>query len=672
MIPDLLGPNAVSGTVFQDNNGNGSPDTTEPGLPGVTVFLDTNNNGLLDPASTSTVSTSVAQSISTSRNSTTITTSALSISGATTPIAGITVNLTIATSRDSSLTALLVGPDNAAITLFSGVGGSGANFTNTTLSDQAATSIATGSASFTGTYRPSPDPLSVFNGRSANGTWTLEIINVRRGPTGTLQNWSMTITTAAELSTTTAADGTYAFSSVPLGNYTVQQIVPANQIQLAPGAGFTPSSNPVQMILGNVTGTNFGDFPTAFAGGSFYVALGRPAVDPTQDYVQISQGNAPLSPPTYQVPAARLATTPLAFDISGGDHTLTVDFTNGNPIVAGLSVTGGGGNDLLKIISGPGADTVTASASQVTFGTTAITYSGLTGLEFDGGGNDTLTVAAALPFLPVFTGSGQDTLNIQAGAYTIATDLSTTTPNLALALSGSAAATFSTAQRLSSLSIGDSTTATMSTGGNNILILQALSISGTGTLDLANNPFMLNTPDAATRDASLASLTSLIGAARDGGAWDKPGITSSAARADTSALTGLGIIANANPDGTPIYATTWENQPVNANSILVKYTLNGDANLDGKITFDDYFQANQGFLSAGAKTGYRWGDFNYDGLINFDDYFLINRAFLGQSTIVIPQTAALAAVARPKAMTSTILHHNPKVKRHAPSHSAKR
>src|SRR5262249_44542702 len=43
----------IYGTVFEDTNGNGSPDVGEPGL-GATVFLDANNNGVLDPGELST------------------------------------------------------------------------------------------------------------------------------------------------------------------------------------------------------------------------------------------------------------------------------------------------------------------------------------------------------------------------------------------------------------------------------------------------------------------------------------------------------------------------------------------------------------------------------------------------------------------------------------------
>ncbi len=39
---------SVTGTVFNDQNGNGSQSSDEPGLPGVTIYADVNRNGVLD------------------------------------------------------------------------------------------------------------------------------------------------------------------------------------------------------------------------------------------------------------------------------------------------------------------------------------------------------------------------------------------------------------------------------------------------------------------------------------------------------------------------------------------------------------------------------------------------------------------------------------------------
>lgn len=53
LVPDLAG-GKITGTVFQDNNGNGAIDTGETMPATVTVFLDANNNGVLDAGEFST------------------------------------------------------------------------------------------------------------------------------------------------------------------------------------------------------------------------------------------------------------------------------------------------------------------------------------------------------------------------------------------------------------------------------------------------------------------------------------------------------------------------------------------------------------------------------------------------------------------------------------------
>ena len=67
---------------------------------------------------------------------------------------------------------------------------------------------------------------------------------------------------------------------------------------------------------------------------------------------------------------------------------------------------------------------------------------------------------------------------------------------------------------------------------------------------------------------------------------------------------------------------------VGANDTLVMYTYGGDANLDGAINGDDYFQIDSGFPE--GSHGWFSGDFNYDGAITGDDYFVIDSNFPAQ------------------------------------------
>ncbi len=75
-------------------------------------------------------------------------------------------------------------------------------------------------------------------------------------------------------------------------------------------------------------------------------------------------------------------------------------------------------------------------------------------------------------------------------------------------------------------------------------------------------------------------------------------------------------------------------QNVDANSILIRYTLNGDMNLDGAIDADDYARIDAGF--AHQLSGWGNGDLDYSGSINADDFFLIDHAFANQSSLPMP------------------------------------
>lgn len=81
---------------------------------------------------------------------------------------------------------------SAADTLILHRGGSGDNFIGTNLNDSASTPIGSGTAPFTGTYRPDK-PLSIFNNMSPVGIWVLRISSDAGGDTGRLKAWCLNI-----------------------------------------------------------------------------------------------------------------------------------------------------------------------------------------------------------------------------------------------------------------------------------------------------------------------------------------------------------------------------------------------------------------------------------------------------------------------------------------------
>ncbi|MGE5608694.1 MAG: ELWxxDGT repeat protein [Bacillota bacterium] len=169
--------------------------------------------------------------------------------------------------------------------------------------------------------------------------------------------------------------------------------------------------------------------------------------------------------------------------------------------------------------------------------------------------------------------------------------------------------------------------------GPKVLRIANLSFGEGASLDLGDNllvsPFVSGDPEKL-----IDKLTGYVRSAYSDAEhrWQGPGLTSSLAQRDPRM--GLAVVPNRLEDGQLL------DPSVDANAVLVKCTLNGDVNLDGKVDGDDYFLADSGFLT--QAEGYRNGDLNYDGKVDGDDYFLIDSAFIGQDAT---HAGAVAAVA---------------------------
>jgi len=174
---------------------------------------------------------------------------------------------------------------------------------------------------------------------------------------------------------------------------------------------------------------------------------------------------------------------------------------------------------------------------------------------------------------------------------------------------------------LGDLTLAGAASVALHRDGGTLLNLRKLSIAPLATLDLADNTLILQTSPQ-TQSADLARMFAYVKSGRANGAWTGPGLVSTTAKSQP--FTGLALLAA-------------------GDSIRVKYTWDGDANGDGVVNADDYFQIDSGYIT--QVGGYQNGDFNYDGVINADDYFLIDSAFIGQTGPLSAGTAVEAATA---------------------------
>jgi hypothetical protein len=115
----------------------------------------------------------------------------------------------------------------------------------------------------------------------------------------------------------------------------------------------------------------------------------------------------------------------------------------------------------------------------------------------------------------------------------------------------------------------------------------------------------------------MKSVRDLIIQGYNGGDWAGNGITSADAAANPSARAiGYALGSEAASGGTFL------GQPADASTILARYTLPGDATLDGIVDFNDLALLAQNYNTTVSDTTESWwyhGDFTYDGIVDFND-----------------------------------------------------
>lgn len=156
--------------------------------------------------------------------------------------------------------------------------------------------------------------------------------------------------------------------------------------------------------------------------------------------------------------------------------------------------------------------------------------------------------------------------------------------------------------------------------GTRRVSLPALTVAGTGTLDLGTGSVVL-----AAGGYDPAELRGLIVSGRNNGAWTGPGITSRSVRGEAFREIGYRVL----PDG----------------SAIVGFSAVGDATMDGFVNVQDLIALNAAGRYEGFATNTTWfeGDFNYDGLGNINDLIALLSSGLYGKGSYLPVASAAAA-----------------------------
>jgi hypothetical protein len=206
------------------------------------------------------------------------------------------------------------------------------------------------------------------------------------------------------------------------------------------------------------------------------------------------------------------------------------------------------------------------------------------------------------------------------------------------------------------VTISGSGTVRLAPGGA-MTTLSALTVQTGATLDITNNTIGINYGFPGS--SPVAAIETALARGYSGGSWTGAGINSSTAAAGTiGQLLSVGY-ADGNVDANTAAAP---------NQVLIKFTLAGDAYLNGTVNFNDLDVVGQHLNT----TGNDWaeGNFNYDplGAVNFNDLDIIGRNLnqelnnsaisLGGSTLPLGDSASIsnssAALPEPGAIALTL------------------
>lgn len=173
--------------------------------------------------------------------------------------------------------------------------------------------------------------------------------------------------------------------------------------------------------------------------------------------------------------------------------------------------------------------------------------------------------------------------------------------------------------------------------------VQSVTVAAGAKVDMTDNDMVVDYTGA----SPITTIAGLIQTGYASGAWTGNGLTSSSAAmaASTSLKTALGFA-----EATDLFTTfpnVFSGQPIDATSVLIRYTAAGDATLDGTVNSADFNLLASNFGSSGK----RWsqGDFTYDTVVNSADFNVLAANF-GQSVPsgpggAVPEPAALSLLA---------------------------
>ncbi len=391
--------------------------------------------------------------------------------------------------------------------------------------------------------------------------------------------------------------------------------------------------------------------PTVTAGGAWSTAAWTGGVAPN--------GNEQAARLTGGAAATMTLDTSVFLGYLKFDNTVgvtlggvgTINFNGGSG--AAIVIAKSGANTINSFVNIPTDTRVDVAAdASVTFATG---MSMANGKFLTKAGTGVLTISGSQ-----FHGAGasiavdQGTLNLNSNLNS--TNVLADRPNLYVSVpTAGAVANINATQQLNQFEVNDSGLAVIAhSGGTHAVVANDLQVTGTGKLDIKDNKVIVKGGAVGSwNGTAYTGLTGLVAAGYSVN-QDFSGsgiVTSESSATGGNTLTNIGV---ASADDAGYAGGSLIGQSVASGDAIVMYTYGGDANLDGVVNGDDYFQIDSAFPTGG--NGWFNGDFNYDGVVNGDDYFIIDSNFPAQGSPFPTSSgvAGLTAVPEPASVCSVL------------------
>ncbi len=448
-----------------------------------------------------------------------------------------------------------------------------------------------GTASFNGADN-NGNSISIGDQAGAQGAYSLSFGNLTASQNETVGNkgtgtftqtgGTNTVDGSLFLGSATGGSGAYSLSAFGLLSVTGSENIGDSGSPTTPGGTgvFTQSGG-----ANDLAGTLFvGSYPSDH--GTYTLQGGTFAITSSTGGESIGNGGTAVF---NQTSGENTLVSGANLDIAniGGSGTYSLSGT-GSLNVASNAYVGGGATSS----GGTGLLSVSGNADLSILGTLKIWNSSSTQMIISGG---TVTAGNTINLATITQTGGTSHLGALSG-----------TGNVSVG-SASGSSTTMNVVSLQQNAVIINSTGTLVVGDTAPGAVNSLQINGNGKLDLTGGSLIINYGSGTD---PVSTIRSYLISGRNGGAWTGPGIDSStAALSANNAHYGVGYADSAD-SGNPAHLSTGQ--------IEIKYTLLGDANLDGIVSGDD-FTILVGNL---GKSAAAWdeGDFNYDGIVSGDDF----------------------------------------------------